>query len=118
MRGVIPAFVLGLALAASAQAAPLAPQPPGGPAIYMPNQEWAPLPNDPPRLSPVGAAPSIELVAQGCGHGWHRPRWRDHWGYWHWGHCVPNGGPHDAGDAGWNHPYSDWRGPSGGWGNP
>jgi hypothetical protein len=118
VRAVIVAFVSGAALAAiSAQAAPLAPQPPG-PVIYMPNQEWAPLPNDTPSLAPFGAAPSIELVAQGCRHGWHRPRWRDHFGYWHWGHCVPNGGPHDAWSAGWNHPYSDWRGPSGGWGNP
>jgi len=32
--------------------------------------------------------------------------------------CIPNGGPHDAWSAGWNHPYSDWRGLSGGWGNP
>jgi hypothetical protein len=35
-------------------------------------------------------APSIELVRQGCGWGWHRVRWWDQWGYWHWGRCVPN----------------------------
>ena len=38
----------------------------------------------------LGAAPSIELVRQGCGWGWHRGGWRDHRGYWHWGRCVPN----------------------------
>jgi Spy/CpxP family protein refolding chaperone len=37
-----------------------------------------------------GAAPPIELVAQGCGPGWHRHGWRDYWGRWHWGRCVPN----------------------------
>ena len=21
---------------------------------------------------------------------WHREHWRDRWGYWHWGECVPN----------------------------
>jgi hypothetical protein len=98
MRAVIVAFVSGAALAAvSAQAAPLRPD---------------------PGAMELGAAPSVELVAQGCGHGWHRPRWRDHWGYWHWGHCIPNGGPDDAWTPGWDHSYSDWRGPSGGWGNP
>jgi hypothetical protein len=35
-------------------------------------------------------APSIELVRQGCGWGWHRGGWRDRWGYWHGGRCVPN----------------------------
>jgi hypothetical protein len=38
----------------------------------------------------LGGAPSIELVRQGCGWGWHRGEWRDRWGYWHWGHCLPN----------------------------
>jgi hypothetical protein len=37
-----------------------------------------------------GAVPPIELVRQGCGWGWHRAHWRDHWGYWHWGRCYPN----------------------------
>jgi hypothetical protein len=99
MRATIVAFLSGLALAAAAVHA--APQPPGeAPAAEL------------------GAAAPIEPASDGCGHGWHRPRWRDYWGYWHWGHCVPNGGPHDGWSAGWNHPYSDWRGPSGGWGNP
>jgi hypothetical protein len=97
MRVAILAFAVGLALATSAQAAPVSPKAAG---------------------IEFGAAPPIELAAQGCGHGWQRSRWRDQWGYWHWGHCIPNGGPHDAWSAGWNHPYSDWRGPSGSWGNP
>jgi hypothetical protein len=97
MRALILAFVLGLALATSAQAAPLAPKPAG-----------MELPSLPP----------IQLVRDGCGRGWHRSRWRDQWGYRRWGHCIPNGGPHDAWSAGWNHPQSDWRGPSGGRGNP
>jgi hypothetical protein len=33
----------------------------------------------------------VELVAGGCGAGWHwSPGWRDRYGYWHRGHCVPN----------------------------
>ena len=32
----------------------------------------------------LAASPSIELARQGCGWGWHRGRWRDRWGYWHW----------------------------------
>ena len=70
MRAVIIAFVGGVALTGmSAQAAPI-----------------------PPKVSPVelGVAPPVELVAQGCGRGWHRHHWRDRWGYWHSGHCVPN----------------------------
>jgi hypothetical protein len=35
-------------------------------------------------------APSVEPMAQGCGPGWHRTRWRDRAGYWHHGRCVPN----------------------------
>src|SRR6266436_1239718 len=31
----------------------------------------------------IAAMPSIELVRQGCGWGWHRGGWRDRWGYWH-----------------------------------
>ena len=41
----------------------------------------------PPELS---TAPPIEHVAEGCGPGWHRHHWRDYWGRWHWGRCVPN----------------------------
>jgi hypothetical protein len=37
-----------------------------------------------------GIAPPVELVRNGCGHGWHRHHWRGQWGYWHWGRCVPN----------------------------
>jgi exodeoxyribonuclease V alpha subunit len=71
------------------KAALLAPNPPG-PFSYIPNQEWAPLPNDAPSLAPVGAARPIELVAQGCGWGWHRHHWRDRWGNWRRARCVPN----------------------------
>jgi hypothetical protein len=94
MRAVILAFVVGVALAAgSAQAAPFSSK---------------------PRVIEFSAAPPVELVAQDCGHGWHRHHWRDHWGHWHWGHCVPYVG----GRTRLEHPYSDWRGPSGGFGNP
>jgi hypothetical protein len=97
MRASILTFAIGLALAASAQAAPLAPN---------------------PASIELGAAPLVELVRDGCGRGWHRTHWRDQWGNWQWGDCVPNGGPHDPWSAGWNHPYSDWRAPAQGIGNP
>jgi hypothetical protein len=74
MRAMILAFVLGLALAASAQAAPLAPK---------------------PAAIELGTAPPIELIDHG----------------------VPNGHGHPARTR-LEHPYADWRGPSGGWGNP
>ena len=62
MRAVILAFVSAAALAAvSVQAAPLPPK---------------------PSAIELGAAPSLELVRDGCGRGWHRTRWRDQWGYW------------------------------------
>ena len=83
MRGLILAFAAGLTLAASAQAAPRAPN---------------------PASIELGAPPPVELVRDGCGRGWHRDRWRDEWGYRRWGHCIPNAGPHDAWSAGWNHP--------------
>lgn len=83
MRGLILAFAGGLALAASAQAAPLARN---------------------PASIELSGAPPVELVRDGCGRGWHRSRWRDQWGYRRWGQCIPNGGPHDAWSAGWNHP--------------
>jgi hypothetical protein len=38
----------------------------------------------------LGVAPLIELVAQGCGLGWHRGRWQAASGEWHWGHCFPS----------------------------
>ena len=70
MRAVIFAIVCGLALATtSLQAAPV-----------------------PTKATPaeLGAASAVELVAQGCGWGWHRRHWWDRWGYSHWGRCVPN----------------------------
>ena len=88
MRVVILAIVLGLGLAASVQATPLPPK---------------------PKPIELGAAPLIELVRDGCGRGWHRDRWREQSGDWQWGHCIPNGGPHDAWSAGWNHPDADRR---------
>ena len=88
MRTEIPAFVFGLTLAASAQATPLAPK---------------------QAVVKLGEAPHMELVRDGCRRGWHRDSWRDQSGDWHWGHCIPNGGPHDAWTAGWSHPYLDWR---------
>jgi len=62
------------------------------------------------------------LPAPGGGGGWHPPHWgpsrfNGGWGpyggagvptYWVWG---PGGGAFD-------YPFSDWRGPNGGWGNP
>ena len=35
------------------------------------------------------AAPSIWMVRDGCGAGWHKQGWRDRWGNWH-RRCVPN----------------------------
>jgi hypothetical protein len=60
----------------SVQTAPLAPTALGGPIIYIPTQEWAPSPNDPPSLAPVGAAQPVGPIAGGCGGGWHRRHWR------------------------------------------
>lgn len=37
----------------------------------------------------LAANSAIELVRQGCGPGWHRARWRDRYGYWHLGRCIP-----------------------------
>src|SRR6516225_3029056 len=88
MRALILAPAVGLAFVASAQAVPLAPN---------------------PVLIELGAAHSVELVRDGCGRRWHRDSWRDRSGDWHWGHCIPNGGPHDAWTAGWSHPYPNWR---------
>jgi hypothetical protein len=69
MRAVIVAFVGGLALLATpAQATPPAPKP-LDPVIYLPNQEWAPLSNDPSGLAPAGAMPTVELVAHAAGGG-------------------------------------------------
>jgi len=80
MRTLTLSIVGSLALATSAPAAPLAPK---------------------PTSIELGAA---QLVRDGCGRGWHQDRWRDQSGDWHWGHCIPNGGPHDGWTAGWSHP--------------
>jgi hypothetical protein len=96
MRALILAFVVGLALAASAQAAPAAP-----------------------RLTNIdlNAAPPIEPVAEGCGWGWHRRQWQDRWGNWHWGRCVPDEArPYGGWGVGWHYPPSYWRGGSPNWG--
>jgi hypothetical protein len=93
MRASILAVVGGL-VSAAAQAAPLPPNPS---AIEL-------------------EVATVELIDHGCGWGWHRVHWQDHWGYWHW-HCVPYGHAHH-GRTNLEHPYADWRGPTGGFGNP
>jgi hypothetical protein len=55
----------------------------------------------------LGATPPLDLVAQSCGHNWLRTRSRDHWGYWHWGHCIPNARDHDGAEAVWD-PSQGW----------
>jgi hypothetical protein len=55
----------------------------------------------------LGATPPLDLVAQSCGNNWLRTRSRDHWGYWHWGHCIPNGRDHNGADAVWD-PFQGW----------
>jgi hypothetical protein len=85
MRALILAFVSGLALAASAQAAPLAPKA-LDPATYS---EWVPLSNHLPSLS-LGSPPPAELVSGGCGWGWHRHYRKDRWGNFRAGRCVRN----------------------------
>ena len=95
MRALVIAFAGGLAAAPAALAAPLAPE---------------------PASNKLSSAPPVELVAWGCGWGWHLVRWQDHWGHWHW-HCAPYGYAHH-GRTNLEHPYADWRGPTGGFGNP
>ena len=92
MRAVILAVVCGLALAAtSLQAAPV-------PTKALPGE--------------LGVAPPVEPVRDGCGRGWHRHNWRDQWGYWHGGDCVPDGGgPYHGNGAGTYYPPSYWGGP-------
>jgi hypothetical protein len=77
----------------------------------------APLPPKPNAIE-LGAAPPVELVRDGCGHGWHRTAWRDQWGYWQWGDCVPDEGPYGGRGAGWYYPHPDWRGVLPRWGYP
>ena len=105
MRALILASAVGLAFVASAQAAPLAPN--------LVSIE-------------LGASPSVELVRDDCGRGRHRTHWRDQWGNWQWGDCVPNEGGYgssyryDGRGTGWYVPYPDLRGvlPRWGWGYP
>jgi hypothetical protein len=71
-----------------------------------------------PKSTPieVGANPSIELARDGCGRGWHRTGWRDQWGRWQWGDCIPDGDPYRGRGAGWYSPPSYWRGTPPPWG--
>src|SRR5215831_8848402 len=99
MRAVVLTFVSLTALAAvSANGAPIT------------------IPAKPMHIEAGTGAP-IELVRDDCGHGWHRTGWRDRWGYWHWGDCVPNGNPHAGWGARWDYPYQGWPGPYEGWNN-
>ena len=59
-------------------------------ALAAVSAQAAPVPPAKTTRAELGASPAIELVRQGCGWGGHRVHWRDRWGYWHWGHCVPN----------------------------
>jgi hypothetical protein len=96
MRAVILAIVCGLALAATmVQAMPV-------------------LTKATP--AELRTAPSLELVRDGCGRGWHRHHWRDQWGYWHWGDCVPNEGRPYGYGAGTYYPPPVWRGAPAPWG--
>ena len=97
MRAVILALVGGVALAAtSVQAAP-------APTKALPSE--------------LGVAPSLELVRDGCGRGWHRAGWRDQWGYWHGGGCVPDEGrPYGGYGAGTYYPPPYWGVPPRPWG--
>lgn len=55
----------------------------------------------------LGVTPPLDLVARSCGYDWLRTRSRDHWGYWHGGHCIPNADHHDRPDAVWD-PSQGW----------
>jgi len=55
-------------------------------------------------------------------HGWTSPHWRPNRQYGGWG---PYGGPPvpsywvwGPGGGAFDYPFADWRGPTGGWGNP
>ena len=88
MRALTLAFVGGIALASWTQAAPFALK---------------------PAVIELASAPRVQRVAQDCGWGWHRMRWRDQWGNWQSGDCVPNerGYGYDSRGAGWYNPYPD-----------
>ena len=96
MRAAILAFVSAAALAAvSAQAATFPPK---------------------PSAIGTGATPPLEPVRDGCGRGWHRHHWRDQWGYWHWGDCIPDGSPQGSYGAGTYYPPPVWRSAPAPWG--
>lgn len=99
MRALTLAFVGGIALASWTQAAPFALK---------------------PAVIELASAPRVQRVAQDCGWGWHRMRWRDQWGNWHWGDCVPDGGSHGGWGEGSYYSYPGWRAapPRWGWSNP
>jgi hypothetical protein len=93
---VILAFVNAAALAAvSVQAAPLPPK---------------------PSAIELSAAQSFELVRDGCGRAWHRSRWREQFGYWHWGDCISDGDPYGGWGAGSYYPPPVWRSAPAPWG--
>jgi hypothetical protein len=48
-----------------------------------------PLPTTKAGPAELAVSPPVLLAAHGCGYGYQRSRWQDHWGYWHWGRCVP-----------------------------
>jgi len=59
-------------------------------ALAAVSAQAAPVPRAKATGAELGASSAVELVRQGCGWGWHRGRWRDRWGYWHWGGCYRN----------------------------
>ena len=71
-----------------------------------------------PRAPALGSTePPVELVDHACGWGLHRVHWQDHRGYWHW-HCVSHEHGYHGHGTRLEHPYSNWREPTGGFGNP
>ena len=73
----------------------------------------------PTKVTPaeLPTAPLVDLVRDGCGRGWHRHHWRDQWGYWHGGDCVPDEGrPYGGWGAGPSYPPPVWRSAPGPWG--
>jgi hypothetical protein len=106
VRGVSVAVVAVMVLAAASVAA--APLPPKSGPVEL-GTKSGPV--------ELGTAPSVDLVRDSCGRGWHRTRWRDQWGYWRRGDCVPEEGRAYGGyGAGWYYPYSVWRGAPQPWG--
>jgi hypothetical protein len=48
----------------------------------------APLPPSKAVLTELTVLPIVP-AAHGCGYGYKRTIWYDHWGRAHWGHCIP-----------------------------